>query len=214
MSYDHPDWQLEVWRAAAADRVVLDNREAMHHLHLLADALASTFPHRVPPIAGGGNDWAIDPATGLTTLTCPASHTWSLYRYWWASNATLKGVFYFDGQPVASLFEGAHRSHYEHDIFLDYYELDPTGAVPHPIRANLINQSAHDMECYFAWDIKFIAVGTERAETKEVKCRVCGFMHVVPRRSTLVRCPDCEALTTYYPILHGGEKPIVELVEP
>ena len=212
MAYDHPDWQLEIWRGGVAHRIAMDGRESLRHLAIFADALASTFPHRVPPLAGGANVWAIDPTTGLPALTCPAGSTFTPFSYAYAADETMKGVTYFDGQPFASFFVDTYTTHYQHEIAPDYYEPDPFGLLPHVLSVNLINQSANVMEASFMVGIKFIVVGTERPETKTVKCRVCGHEHVVDRRATRVRCPECEELTMYYPILYGGERPIVEEV--
>lgn len=212
MAYDHPDWQLEIWRGGIATRIALDGRETLRHLAIFADALPSLFPHRVAPIIAGGNVWAIDPTTGLPQVTCPAGSTFTPYQYAYAADQTMKGVTYIDGQPFASFFVDTYTTHYEDEISPEYYEADPFGVLPHVLSVNLINQSANVMEASFMISVKFVVVGTTIAEMKEVKCRVCGHLHEVNRRATRVRCPECKELTMYYPILYGGERPIVEEV--
>lgn len=207
-----PDHHILLWRAPVYHRIVLKDTEALLHLVLMPDAEASPYPYRTDAISGGSSEYAIDATTGTTTQTVPAGYTWGIYYYWWAFNAIVKGMEYLDNYLFASLFNASHVSHYEHDIGEDRYAGDPTGASAHTRRWLFKNLSGHDCEGFFHEIIKITEVGTERFQTKTVRCRNCKEERVVERQATMVKCPVCDEVTIYFPVLFGKEKPITELI--
>lgn len=202
-----PDFERLIYKGDVSHRVVLSYNEAVVRLALLASAVASTWPHRVAPLASGVETHVIDCATGLPTpWTCPVGYTWTALSYWWAFDQPCIGRLYMDGQLGSSLHENAYDTHYEHDIFEDYFAIDPTGVFPHTLDFTFINDGVADMSGYFMWMGKLITTATPPYPAlKEVKCSHCGFLHKVDRKLGRVKCPDCKGETTYFPILFGDE---------
>jgi len=188
------------------DRIVLQPNETLIFIALLMTDEASPFPFVKPPLPPGDTYHAVDVFTGLDTpYTIPKGYTWAVLGYWWSFDQRVEGKMYYDGFHAESLYEEAYRTHYEHTIMPDYNMADPTGASAHTIDYTFTNLGSSDMKGYFWVTGKLIMVGTEKPETKKVKCKHCGHEHIVDRRATWVTCPKCGLKTLYYPILFGDE---------
>jgi len=208
-----PDYKGEFWRGGVYHRVRLKGDESMRGMALLLTDIPSAFPWRKAPLASGSSQKAIDVTTGLEDTTIPEGYTWAYLSYWWSFDQPFIAYEYLDDEPMTALAENSFVSHYEHDIGLDYWGFDPTGVSSHTRCYEFTNLGAQDMKGYFSALFMIIEAGTERSETKMVKCSFCGAQREVNRRATKVRCPECGQVSFYWPQLFGEkEKALAEVI--
>ncbi|GAI74626.1 unnamed protein product, partial [marine sediment metagenome] len=165
-------------------------------------------------MAPGATQKAIDPTTGVVDLIIPKGYTVDTLSSNWSFSRPTIGHESWDGMILAN----THESSFLKTFFLwsrpNYGGFDPAGAAAHTLSVDWTNLGDVAMEGMYGSAYLFKAVGTERMETKKVRCTRCGAKREVDRRATRVRCHECGQVGFYMPRLFGGEKnAITEVIE-
>jgi len=209
-----PDYQIEIWRANNTLGTELKEDETLGGISLLLSADASFMPYYKPPLAPGETVKAVDVSTGVDDVIIPKGYTLSVLINNWSFSRPVIGHESWDGMIISNTHESSFLKTFFSVLTPNYSFFDPTGAAAHTWSVDWTNLGDADMEGMYAASFILKEVGTERAETKTVRCNRCGAERVVDRRATWVRCHGCGQVGFYMPRLFGmREKAITEVIE-
>ncbi|MBA7633620.1 hypothetical protein ES703_41191 [subsurface metagenome] len=168
--------------------------------------IPSPFAWVQTPLAPGASAHLVDISTGDDTpYTVPVGYTLTLVEMATAFSEDVESGFYMDFPPLIPLsltsvgIHGAGMPIIQTKLLpISTSLIDPLGTVEHNLDGIYTNVGAGNMTGGI--DILCIleAVGTQPLpKDKKIKCKFCNHREVVPKETTIMKCPKCEQLNVY-----------------
>lgn len=196
-----PDYTREISSGETRPGLKLKYLQNLKFFALMPSHEASSIVWRVDPVAPGATVHMIDGETGLSMpFTVPVGYTLDIFDFTVKPTEDVYAYIHLDGERFVDLcIVKAGYSHFQAEMVEKGTSfIDPTGASSHQFDILIDNLGAGNLEmgaCFFCF---LTAVGTTPLPTtKEVKCKYCGNLTIVPYNTSRVICPKCGKLTTY-----------------